>query len=201
MTRKKVLKALTPVCFSFLVLSGFIASSSQPCNADSIRSEKIWSELYVLPENVSIDYPIILSDYQWKKLLTPRQYRILRKGGTEKPYSGIYDNLYGEGIYYSAATGQPVFSSGAKFDSGTGWPSFYQPINPGAVMLVEDSGWIMKRVEVLDGSSGSHLGHVFNDGPEPTGLRYCINTEALIFVPRDAQPPDIVREYIEQYGK
>jgi peptide-methionine (R)-S-oxide reductase len=177
-----------------------MASYSHPVIADSVSSEQTWSGLEVLLENASIDFPVILRNSQWKIRLTPKQYRILRKGGTERPYSGIYDNFYEEGIYHSAATGQPVFSSGAKFDSGTGWPSFYEPINPDAVILIEDTGWIMKRVEVLDSSSGSHLGHVFNDGPEPTGLRYCINSEALIFVPKGVDPPNIVQEYIEQYG-
>ena len=155
----------------------------------------------ILPKNAEVDFPINQSEGEWQECLTPSQYDILREKGTERAFTGKYDKLYQEGIYYSAATGQPLFSSEDKFHSGTGWPSFYKTISADAVVLREDNSLFIKRVEVLDSSSGSHLGHVFEDGPEPTGLRYCINSTALIFVPEGAEPPPIVKEYLAKHGR
>jgi peptide-methionine (R)-S-oxide reductase len=156
--------------------------------------------LNILPEDASVLYPIVLSEEEWRERLTPFQYRILRQKGTERAYTGEYDKFYEEGTYHSAATGQPLFSSKAKFDSKTGWPSFYEPVSPDAVVLKEDNSWFARRIEVLDSSSGSHLGHVFDDGPPSKGLRYCINSAALIFVPAGSEPPDIVHRYMKMSG-
>ncbi len=146
-------------------------------------------------------YPIELNEAQWRERLTEFEYYVLREKGTERAFTGEYDGVYRPGIYYSRATGQPLFSSEHKYDSGTGWPSYWQPIHPDAVLYrIDDSLW-MRRIEVVDSSSGSHLGHVFPDGPPPSGLRYCINSAALLFVAEGEEPPAIVRDYLERFGE
>src|SRR5690242_15988025 len=126
------------------------------------------------------------SDEELKKRLTPEQYHILREKGTEAPFSGEYLKNKGDGMYVCAVCGQPLFSSGTKFDSGSGWPSFYDVAKSDAVNLIEDNSHGMSRVEVECANCGSHLGHVFNDAPDqPTGMRFCINSASLDFEPKD----------------
>lgn len=121
------------------------------------------------------------SETDWKKKLTPEQYHILREKGTEMPFTGKLLNNKEKGMYTCAACGTELFSSDAKFDSGTGWPSFDNPANTKNIELIEDNSHFMKRVEVRCKNCGGHLGHVFNDGPTKTGQRYCINSCALDF--------------------
>lgn len=125
-------------------------------------------------------FAVSKTDAAWRKALTPAQYAILRGHGTEPPWSSPLDHEFRKGIYACAGCGQPVFSSDTKFDSGTGWPSFWKPIGH-AVATSVDTSFLMRRTEVHCGRCGGHLGHVFHDGPPPTGLRYCIDGIALRF--------------------
>jgi peptide-methionine (R)-S-oxide reductase len=127
-----------------------------------------------------------ISDAEWRKKLSPEQYRILREHGTERAFTHPYNAEKADGMYYCAGCGEKLFSSQAKFDSGTGWPSYYQPISAEAVSEHSDRSWFMTRTEVRCANCGGHLGHVFPDGPKPTGLRYCMNGAALDFKPDKA---------------
>jgi peptide-methionine (R)-S-oxide reductase len=126
-------------------------------------------------------FPVVKPEDTWKKQLTPEQYHILREKGTERAFTGKYWDNHEKGTYYCAACHQELFTSETKYNSGCGWPSFYKPTEEGRVKVVKDTSHGMVRDEVVCSNCGGHLGHVFPDGPEPTGLRYCMNSESLIF--------------------
>ncbi len=157
-----------------LLIISFLAITWQACSQEPSQNSK-------KQESSSHTFEYVKSDAEWREALSPMAYKVLREKGTERAWTGEYNDNKKEGVYHCAGCGNPLFNSETKFDSGTGWPSFYTFIGDTNVVEEADHSHGWNRTEVLCGKCGGHLGHVFEDGPQPTGLRYCINSVSLDF--------------------
>ena len=195
-----LLSALAPLAF------GACARSSDPAPAPKMAPEP--ARAAVQPAAPPAEMPSKLGERQYakpteadlRKKLSPMQYRVTQQADTEPPFANQYWNNHEEGLYVDAASGEPLFSSRDKFESGTGWPSFTRPVDPSRVVSHSDGTLGMTRTEVRSRDGDSHLGHVFEDGPEPTGLRYCINSAALRFIPVNHLAAEGYGEYVSLFS-
>lgn len=158
-------------------------------------------KLVIYTEQQAADICYIQPTEELRKKLSPEEYDVLVQAATEPPFANAYWDNHKDGIYVDRIDGTPLFASSTKFESGTGWPSFWNPIDASALVLVEDTSFGMTRIEVRAKKSGGHLGHLFDDGPKPSGLRYCINSASLRFVPKEAMASEGFASYLGLLGK
>jgi peptide-methionine (R)-S-oxide reductase len=176
----KILKLVTVLFVavaSVWLFGGSSATAEKTMEPGSIKLYSVERGAYFY------DQQLVRSEEEWKQLLTDKQYHILREEGTERAFTGKYWNHKGHGVYKCAGCELDLYHSDTKFKSGTGWPSFFQPVAPENVSIREDRSFFMIRNELICSRCGGHLGHVFDDGPAPTGMRHCINSESLLFQP------------------
>ena len=184
------------IVFLAILVAGILVCCGNPTPEEAAQDEAAKNETVQSadesnkPEKMRMPEQVAKTEQEWREILTPEQYKVLREKGTEPAFAGKYWDTKTPGVYKCAACGQVLFDSEHKFDSGTGWPSFYDVIAEGNVTTATDERYGMVRTEVLCSRCGSHLGHVFTDGPEPTGLRYCINSISLELDAKGAEASD-----------
>lgn len=176
--------------FAFIFLLSLLGETDDHAHNKHLK-ETTAAMAFTQPSDTTGSYEIQRSEKEWRDMLSRSEYRILRNAGTEIPFTNEYWNHKEEGIYYCRGCGQPLYSSETKYRSGTGWPSFWEPIRNDVIQEKEDNSLWMTRTETVCSRCGSHLGHVFEDGPDPTGLRYCMNSKALLFKEMDLEEVDV----------